>query len=57
VVNKSLGNFLRGLVTEQGREGDQILAHEEFTFNNSVNRSIGKIQFEIVYGRQPRGVA
>jgi hypothetical protein len=57
VVNKSLGNLLRSLVTEQGRQWDQILAQTEFAFNNSVNRSIGKIPFEIVYERQPRGIA
>jgi hypothetical protein len=56
VVNKSLGNLLRSLVTEQGRQWDQILAQEEFAFNNSVNRSTGKIPFEIMYGIQPRGI-
>jgi hypothetical protein len=57
VVNRSLGNLLRSLVTEQGRQWDQILAQEEFAFKNSINRSTGKSPFEIVYGRQPRGVA
>jgi hypothetical protein len=50
VVNKIFGNLLRSLVTEQGRQWDQILAQAEFAFNNSVNRSIGKSPFEIVYG-------
>jgi hypothetical protein len=50
VVNKSLGKILRSLVTKQGRQWDQILAQAEFAFNNSVNRSTGKIPFEIVYG-------
>jgi hypothetical protein len=57
VVNMSLGIFLRSLVTEQGRQWDHILAQEIFAFNNSVNRSTRKFPFEIVYGRQPRGVA
>jgi hypothetical protein len=57
VVNKSLGNLSRSLVTEQGHQRDHILAREEFAFNNSVNRSTGNIPFEIVYGGQPRGVA
>jgi hypothetical protein len=48
--------LLRSLVTEQGRQWDQILAQAEFAFNNSVNRSIGKSPFEIVYGIQPRGI-
>jgi hypothetical protein len=56
LVNKSLRNLLRSLVIEQGREWDQILAQAEFAFNNSVNRSIGKSPFEIVYVIQPRGI-
>jgi transposase InsO family protein len=56
VVNKSLGNLLRSLVTEQGRQWDQILAQTKFAVNNSVNQSTGKRPFEIVYGRQPKGV-
>ena len=42
VVNMSLRNLLRSLVIEQGRQWDQILAQEKFSFNNSVNRSTGK---------------
>jgi transposase InsO family protein len=56
VVNRSLGNLLRNLVIEQGCQWDHILAQAELAFNNSVNRSSGKSPFEIVYGRQPRGV-
>jgi hypothetical protein len=48
--------LLRSLVTEQGRQWDQILAQAEFAFNNSVNRSTGKSPFEIVYGIHPRGI-
>ena len=33
------------------------MTQAEFAFNNSVNRSTGKSPFEIVYGRQSRGVA
>jgi transposase InsO family protein len=39
VVNMSLGKLSRRLVTEQGRQWDQILAQAEFVFNNSVNMS------------------
>jgi hypothetical protein len=56
VVNMSLGNLLRSLVTEQGRQWDQILAQAEFAFNNSMNKTTGKTPFEIVYGIQPRGI-
>jgi hypothetical protein len=38
------------------KKWDHILAQAELAFNNSVNRSSGKSPFEIVYGRQPRGV-
>jgi hypothetical protein len=51
-----MGNLLISLVTEQGRQWDQILAQAEFAFNNLVNRSTGKIPFEIVYGIQPRWI-
>ena len=33
---------------------DCILPTVEFAYNNSVNRSIGKIPFEIVHGYKPR---
>jgi hypothetical protein len=56
VVNRSLGNLLRSLVTEQGRQWDQILAQAKFSFNNSVNRSTGKSPFEILYGIHPSGI-
>jgi hypothetical protein len=56
VVNKSMVNLLRSLVTEQGHQWDQILAQAKFAFKNSINRSTGKIPFEIVYGIQPRGI-
>jgi hypothetical protein len=56
VVNMSLGNLLIILVTEQGHQWDHILAQSEFAFNNSMNISIGKIPFEIVYGIRLRGI-
>jgi hypothetical protein len=55
LVNMSLGNLLRSLVTKKGCQWDQILAQEKFSFNNLVNKSTGKIPFQIVYGIQPRG--
>jgi hypothetical protein len=56
VVNRSLGDILRSLVTEHHSGWDQILPQEEFAYNDSVNRSTGKSPFQIVYGTQPRGV-
>jgi hypothetical protein len=57
VVNKSLGDLLRSLVTEHHSSWDNILPQAEFAYNDSVNRSIGKSPFQIVYGMQPRGVS
>jgi hypothetical protein len=56
VVNKSLGNLLRSLVTEKGRQWDQIPTQAKFAFNNSLNRSTWKSPFAILYGIQPRGI-
>jgi hypothetical protein len=56
VVNRSLEDLLRSLVTEHHNSWDNVLPQAEFAYNDSVNRSTGKIPFEIVYGRQPRGV-
>jgi hypothetical protein len=56
VVNKSLGNLLRSLVTEHHNQWDQILPQEEFAYNDSPNRSTRKSPFQI-YGMQPRGVS
>jgi hypothetical protein len=57
VVNISLGNLLRSLVTEHHNQWDQILLQAEFTYNDSPNRSTGKSPFQILYGMQPRGVS
>jgi hypothetical protein len=57
VVNRSLGDLLRSLVTEHHSSWDSILPQEEFAYNDSVNRSTGKSPFQIVYGMQPRGVS
>jgi hypothetical protein len=57
VVNRSLGDLLRSLVTEHHSQWDQILSQAEFAYNDSVNRSMGKSPFQIVYGMKPRGVS
>jgi hypothetical protein len=50
VVNRSLGDLLRSLVTEHHNQWDSIFPKEEFAYNDSVIRSIGKIPFQFVYG-------
>ena len=57
VINRSLGDLLRSLVTEHHSSWDNVLPQAKFAYNNSVNRSTGKSPFEIVYGRKPRGVS
>ena len=57
VVKKSLGDLLRSLVTEHHSSWDNILPQIEFAYNDSVNRSIGKSPFQVLYGMQPRGVS
>jgi hypothetical protein len=43
-------------VTKHHSQWDNILPQVEFAYNDSLNRSIGKISFQIVYGMQPREV-
>ena len=57
MVNRILGDLLRILVVEHHNSWDNVLPHAEFAYNDSVNRSTGKSPFEIIYGRQLRGVS
>lgn len=56
MVNRVLGNLLRCLTKEYGKYWDIIITQEKYSYNNSRNRTTGKIPFEIVYGMHPRGV-
>ena len=55
-MNISLGNFLRCLVRDEPHNWELVLAQNEFTYNNFLNRSIGKTHVEIVVGMHPRGI-
>ncbi|PKI60289.1 hypothetical protein CRG98_019344 [Punica granatum] len=55
VVNRSLGNLLRGLVGEHVKSWDQKLSPAEFAHNYAVNRSTGFSPFQVVYSVTPRG--
>jgi hypothetical protein len=57
VMNISLGDLLRSLVTKHHSQWDHILPHEEFSYNDSLNISTEKSPLQIVYGMQPRGVS
>ena len=45
------------MVGDKPTSWDMVLAQAEFEYNNSLNRSIGKIPSEIVSGIKPRGVS
>ena len=48
--------MLRSLIEESPKQWDIVLAQAEFPYNDSPNRSIGMIPFQIMYGMHPRGV-
>ncbi|GKA11144.1 RNA-directed DNA polymerase, partial [Tanacetum coccineum] len=43
-------NLLRSLTGDNAKQWDLILSQPEFAYNWSVNRTIGKSPFEVVYG-------
>ena len=49
VVNISLGNILRSLVGDHPNQWDRVLTQEEFSDNDSPNRSTSQSPFYIVY--------
>ena len=55
VINRSLGSLLRSLIKKSIREWETLLPHAEFAYNKSINRTIGKSPFEVVYGMNPLG--
>jgi len=54
VVNMSLGNLLRCLVSDHNRNWDLILLTAQFAYNSSINKSIDMSPFEVVHGYKPR---
>lgn len=56
VVNRSLVNLLQCLIGDKPKQWDLLLSYEEFAYNNLVNKIIGKILFNMVYGFNPMGV-
>jgi hypothetical protein len=52
-----LGDLLRSLVTDHHSQWDHILPQAEFSYNDSINRSLRQSPFQIVYGMHPRGVS
>ena len=54
VVNHSLGELLRCVVSEKQGPWDLTPPLVEFPYNNAVNRTTGKSPFKIVHGYSPR---
>ena len=55
-MNHSLGNKLRSFVGYKTKQWDLNLPQEKFSYNSSINRSIGKSLFLVVCGRNPMHV-
>lgn len=54
VVNRSLENLLRTLISEHIGNWDLKLSIAEFAYNSSVSRTTGKSLHEIMYGFSPK---
>ena len=54
MANGTPGNLLRGLIKEYSLTWDLVLHQVEFSYNDSINRTMRKSPFEIVYGIHPR---
>jgi len=53
VVNRSLRTLLRVLVKKNTKTWDLLVAHVEFAYNWSPNRTTKETLFKIVYGNNP----
>ena len=47
---------MRFLTKDYGQTWDQLIGQDEYSYNDKVNRSIGKSPFKMVYGLHPKGV-
>ena len=56
MVNRSLGNILTSLAGEHIKQGDNVLAQEEYVYNGSFNKITGMSLFQIIYAMNARGV-
>ena len=54
--NKTLKNMLKKLVDVDGRDWDQLIPYVLFSIREVPQASTGFSPFELLYGRQPRGL-
>ncbi len=53
VVNRTLSQLLRSLISRNLRTWEECLPHVEFSYNRSIHGSTGCSPFEVVYGFNP----
>jgi len=53
VVNRTLGQMLRCLISGNPRVWENLLPHIEFAYNRVVNSTTSHTRFEVVYGFNP----
>jgi hypothetical protein len=53
VVNKSLDNLLRCLVSDHNNNYDLVLHTTQFAYKSSINMSIDMSPFEVVHDYRP----
>jgi hypothetical protein len=46
---------LINLIRDKLSQWDLVLAQDEFAYNTSMNQSIGRIPFQVVYGMPTKG--
>jgi hypothetical protein len=49
-VNKILEDILRACALQYGRSWDKTLPYAEFSYNNSYQKSLKMVPFEMLYG-------
>jgi hypothetical protein len=51
-VNQILEEMLRACALQYGRSWDKSLSYAKFSYNNSYQKSLKMVSFEMLYGRR-----